>query len=95
MPEKPEVLTVNIHKTPEGCAPDHPFVAKPGSTVVFAFAQAPDATIKILGTSPFDEPEFPLGPHKVRANAARGPVKYRVSWGTDKQGNGSGEVIPV
>jgi hypothetical protein len=98
MPDKKEVLEVDIRtkqNNPNQCTVAPDFVAKRGHKVIFKFPEFPDAKIKILGPSPFAEPELPIGGHKVRDDAATGPVKYVVTWTDGGSGNGTGEVIPV
>jgi hypothetical protein len=98
MPQKEQKLNVNIKTKPnnkQDCdVPD--FVAKPGSTVVFQFDEFPGARIVFNGnSSPFAAPEFNVGPHRVRDNAAQGQVRFKVTWVGGGSGNGTGEVIPV
>ena len=98
MPQKEQKLKVNIKTKPNNkkdCdVPD--FIAKQGSTVVFQFDEFPDAKIKFTeDPSPFAAPEFQVGPHTVRAFAAEGAVRFKVTWVGGGSGNGTGEVIPV
>jgi hypothetical protein len=107
MPEKPQVLEVDIKTKPQNrkdCTVAPNFVAKRGSMVVFRFPEFEDADIVFKKPAPFaappgleDQGELRLKPgrHKVKDDAPLGTLTYTVKWAGGGSGNGTGEVIPV
>lgn len=90
-----QTLNIKIRKekdNPSRCIVEDVFVANTGSTVNFQFEEQKNALIQFLGDSPFDDPQFPPGPQKVRKDARVGGYGYKITWANGGMGSSGGEV---